>query len=40
MLIWEDAVEIAARESGIDEFPQQLPWNITDALDSAFLPEL
>lgn len=38
--VWEDAVEIAARETGLDDFPQRLPWRLHEVLESDFLPEL
>jgi len=38
--VWEDAVEIASRETGLDEFPQQSPWQLSEVFESDFLPEL
>jgi phenylalanine-4-hydroxylase len=36
-----DALLSAARETGFDEsaFPQAMPWTLTQALDSEYLPE-
>lgn len=36
---WENAVELAARETGIEEFPENLVWSVNDVLDSEFLPD-
>lgn len=36
--VWEDAVEIASRETGLDEFPQQSPWQLSEVFESDFLP--
>jgi hypothetical protein len=36
---WEDAVRLAANETGLDEFPDDLIWDIKDILDSGFLPD-
>jgi hypothetical protein len=36
---WEDAVAWAARETGIDEFPEELVWSVNQLLDPGFLPD-
>ncbi len=36
---WSDAVALAARETGLDEFAEQLPWPIAQVLDQNFLPD-
>ena len=36
---WEDAVEWAAKETGIDEFPEDLIWTVQQILDPGFLPD-
>jgi hypothetical protein len=38
--VWEDALEIAARATGLDDLPQPPPWRIHEVLESDFLPEL
>ncbi len=36
--VWEDAVDIAARETGMDEFPAHAPWAMSVVLDADFFP--
>ena len=36
---WEAAVEWAARETGIDEFPEDLMWTVQQVTDHDFLPD-
>lgn len=36
---WEAAVAWAAKETGIDEFPEHLPWTVEQALAPDFLPD-
>ena len=36
---WEDAVVLAAKETDIDEFPEDLMWTAQQALDPGFLPD-
>lgn len=36
--VYEDAVQQAARQTGLDEFPDTCPWTISQILDPDFLP--
>jgi hypothetical protein len=36
---WESAVEWAAKETGIDEFPEDLIWTVQQVIDHDFLPD-
>ncbi len=36
---WDDAVALAGKETGLEEFPDRLPWTIAQALDPSFLPD-
>lgn len=36
---FEDAVELASKETGMDDFPERLPWTANQVLDTGFLPD-
>jgi len=38
--VWADAVTIAIRETGIENFPETCPWTIDNILSHHWLPEL
>lgn len=38
--VWADAVTIAIRETGIENFPETCPWTIDNILSHYWLPEL
>jgi len=37
--VWENAVTIASKETGLDEFPEHCPWTFQEAADSDFFPD-
>lgn len=36
---WKDAVGIAAKETGLEEFPEACAWSVGQVLDERFLPD-
>ena len=36
---WEDAVELAKKETGVPEFPGEPVWTVEQVLDPGFLPD-
>jgi hypothetical protein len=36
---FEEAVELASKETGMDDFPEQLQWTANQVLDTSFLPD-
>lgn len=37
--MWDEAVEQAIAETGLDTFPQACPWKVEQVLDADFFPE-
>jgi hypothetical protein len=37
--VFEEAVELASKETGMDDFPEQLPWTANQVLDTSFFPD-
>lgn len=37
--VWENAVTIASKETGLDEFPEHCPWTFQEVADCDFFPE-
>jgi Domain of unknown function DUF29 len=37
-VIWNDAVDIAIRETGLSDFPENCPWSYDEVLDLGFWP--
>jgi len=35
---WDDALDAATREAGVDDLPQTCPWEVVDVLDHDWLP--
>ncbi len=36
---FEEAVALASKETGIDDFPERFPWSVEQMLDPNFLPD-
>ncbi len=36
---WDDALDAATRETGIEDLPQTCPWQVAQVLDHGWLPE-
>lgn len=37
-IIWGDAVDLASKETGLDDFPEKRPWSIEDILSEGWMP--
>ena len=38
-VVWSRALAIATSETGLDLFPEDLPWSVEQVLDSSFYPQ-
>ncbi|MDO5055753.1 MAG: DUF29 domain-containing protein [Lautropia sp.] len=38
-VVWSHAVALAARETGLDDFPEALPWAMQQVLDLDWMPD-